>query len=1006
MRTKLLMTMFLGIGVLPLQVIAQPSLCGTPSVGSTPCDIIKGPVPYVNATQLPFVDIGIAIHIVRDGNGGGGWEGAPQPAINAVNSFFAGARMRFFIVKIDMIDSDQFAEIPGTDGNPPKEDSLSRINVVENAINVYLVPVFNPCGKGTFTSDVLPYLGDGRIEQSIIVNNSCFGTSTFPHEVGHYFNLLHTFERLGCGNDVPPSNNCRASNPNLGDLVGATPPDPFPGTFWVNCQYDPGPSLYCPEASNLMSIAGTCRTNLYQEQLNRARTTYNTKRGELQKKWVGFTNRIGTANTGGSFLIDGMSQINSGDYYPFTGSASHTARTQNERFDGAQKHHDWNSVAANYLLSNSFSLPAEFTRDNKDANFIGLSPATLTTSLLDAASASGGTLQFNDLWFLNSDGTQGNNFGPQVNVPLNQNYGMTGAYNQSTGGVFLNQSGPPFWNPPYYSVGAPQVNTIGGFESYFVNWSGTNVQYQNASAMQTGVVFTSSGATATARYKGHLLSSVGTATASASQRKLVSVPGELMYMVYESTGEIWLTSSTSNGTTWDSEFRISDGAGGYNAASITTMPGLHGIDICVVYRRLIGAMYEIVARIRASGNWQSAQAISTPVSIPQALDPRPVVGSTARYGTERFIAMWNESGDTKQNQAEQFNGGWTWTGPWFLYGAGSKNLSLSNRHGSPASDLYLSLEYEGQIYGDIWDALALPISDDPTFVNNRNSSIAVDATGRVHVAWIAYDKSRGMDVVVHRGYTAGEGWSPFYVILDDFGSITNLQASVCAHDDPNNGGVSVFWSDGDIPFVFDNYSWDGYKFDGWKYSMFSGVSNYPNAGASVIPASSAFVVTQGTQSLYPVAFGSHDDSDGSWLSPSSPTRNRKSKLYRRTFFTDTTTNASLSLEFGDIILTGTHDTINDQVHFVDTRANLRGTFLRTETFRINESARAHLRFAADADLLPQTAFISLAVVDSATGDVIATLSTTQLSRSRKTSIKKNINEQLPVLNRAVYLDLR
>jgi hypothetical protein len=96
--------------------------------------------------------------------------------------------------------------------------------------------------------------------------------------------------------------------------------------------------------------------------------------------------------------------------------------------------------------------------------------------------------------------------------------------------VFLNQDYNIPGNP-YYSVGAPQQQIIGGLESYFVNWDNANpsqVEFQNANALQTGVVFKQSNATATAKYKAHLASpdgaSHGAPSPALAQKKIFLPP--------------------------------------------------------------------------------------------------------------------------------------------------------------------------------------------------------------------------------------------------------------------------------------------------------------------------------------------------------------------------------------------------------------------------------------------------------------------------------------------------
>jgi len=739
--------------------------------------------------------------------------------------------------------------------------------------------------------------------------------------------------------------------------------------------------------------------------------------------WVGsfkttipttFTNEINSQNAGGTLRINSSFDVPSGQAFDLPENSSNTARTLNERFPNWQgsgityKHHHWNDALTEYRLNHDFTATSGAAQNQK-AIFTRLDPITVNTSLIEGGT--GGSIQFRDPWWVDPA------TGGQPNIYRTFTSPMDS-------GVFLGQ--PIIGGRPYYSVGAPNPNYINGIESYFQYWTGTNVQFQNAGADQTAVVFQQPNATAMTVYKAHLLSSSGNATNSTSQRKLgVDLAfgpynTDTYYTVYESHGEIWLThAGTSPGF---GEFRVSDGSGGFSAPSIavecincsgsqneggTSIP--QRLEIYITYRKQVGSSYNVISRVRsstASGAlfWQEPVMLTpTPVSV----DVRPVIGKYHRFGdSDKLLAVWESFDGLFYAEAERnAQDSWVWSYQGALYpGPGFARPSLSNTHGTYDQKLYLSFEYDSEIFMSPHGGLLQQVSDDPVFINNRNSSIAVDATGRVHVTWIAYDKSRDMEVVVHRSYYNDEP-SPYYLVINDLGENWNLQTSVCAHNDPNNGGVSVFWTDGSIPFVFDNYSWDGYNFNGWKYTAFNGISNYPNAGARVTPTTSSFVATQGSQSLYPIVFGSNDDSDGSWSGPSSPTSNRKSKLYRRAFFTDTTTHASLSLEFGDIILTGVRDTLNDQVRFVDTRTNLRGTFLRTEAFRVSEPARAHLRIAADADLLPQAAIVSLVVVDSATGNVIATLSTTQLSRNRKNAIKKSINEQLPAFDHSAYLEL-
>jgi hypothetical protein len=132
---------------------------------------------------------------------------------------------------------------------------------------------------------------------------------------------------------------------------------------------------------------------------------------------------------------------------------------------------------------------------------------TIKTDLIDLPGTTGGNVQFKDPWYIDFDDPQyGNNrrnrghdeaYPHTRSSPFNPNYDYPfpeGTYK----GVFLNQGNPPYWDQPYYSVGAPSPNTIGDIESYFVNWAGhlDSLEYQNANAQQTGVVVKTANATA------------------------------------------------------------------------------------------------------------------------------------------------------------------------------------------------------------------------------------------------------------------------------------------------------------------------------------------------------------------------------------------------------------------------------------------------------------------------------------------------------------------------------
>ncbi|MCR4416117.1 MAG: T9SS type A sorting domain-containing protein [Ignavibacteria bacterium] len=125
-------------------------------------------------------------------------------------------------------------------------------------------------------------------------------------------------------------------------------------------------------------------------------------------------------------------------------------------------------------------------------------------------------------------------------------------------GVFLNQN--PTFDPtlPIYSVKADAVQDIQLQQTgrthkfYFQNWSATpqgSADFQNANALQTGVVFKQDGAVVSANYKGSLLTNQANALSNTSQRKVIRTSNGHLHVFYISMGKLWYEKSV-NGVTW------------------------------------------------------------------------------------------------------------------------------------------------------------------------------------------------------------------------------------------------------------------------------------------------------------------------------------------------------------------------------------------------------------------------------------------------------------------------
>jgi hypothetical protein len=230
-----------------------------------------------------------------------------------------------------------------------------------------------------------------------------------------------------------------------------------------------------------------------------------------------------------------------------------------------EKYNNWNSLneVTNHKAFQVTTVPASII--SYFASMV--TNATITAGFVDLPSVTPDSIAFKDPWFVDyADGNYGD---------LLRNRGMDAPYKMRScpfapdantvfdgvsayQGVFLSQYYGG--SSPYYSIAAPPPQLMNDISSFLLNWSGSGVAFQDATACSTGVVFTSANCTATANYKLHLGSSVSSASGYNNQRKIGYV-NNAHRMVYESAGEVWFCSSTDDGANWTPEIRLTGGAG-------------------------------------------------------------------------------------------------------------------------------------------------------------------------------------------------------------------------------------------------------------------------------------------------------------------------------------------------------------------------------------------------------------------------------------------------------------
>lgn len=291
-----------------------------------------------------------------------------------------------------------------------------------------------------------------------------------------------------------------------------------------------------------------------------------------------------------------------------------------------QKYNTWLNAAD---IVNHHSFIIEPSTGQLASQFNPTNPGITIKNSLESSSATGGNAQFRDPWFIDyPDPAFGNTL---------RNRGMTDAvfysrpspfypdYNTVYNGykyqgVFLSQSGPPLWTPPYYSVKVEAVQNITLYNTgvpwgrthkfYFQNWSGTNANFQNANALETPVVFISDGAVVNANLKGTQLSDNTNAYANNSQRKLVRTTNGILHNVYESQNRVWYEISTDNGANWQ---LMNNGRPLSEVDSKLPSIDYYGSQVAIVFQEKNGNGYNIMVKVFYPFDYQYRLGITSTV---------------------------------------------------------------------------------------------------------------------------------------------------------------------------------------------------------------------------------------------------------------------------------------------------------------------------------------------------------------------------------------------------------
>jgi hypothetical protein len=290
------------------------------------------------------------------------------------------------------------------------------------------------------------------------------------------------------------------------------------------------------------------------------RLSNNTQVGKL-RKWEG------TQFTQYPF-------INPGTQFVFPVNSVQTIQGDQAIYSN-EKYNNWNADKTD--VNNHHVFPINTQTNILTSKFEGTQSGITIKNNLEATGIDGGEIRFKDPWLIDyadpdyantlrnrgmdNDGpdklefkTQTSPFSPDYTSPFNGD-----VYK----GIFTGQL---FNSGTYYSVGSLSEQTINvngqNRKFYPFKWSGTGVTLQGEYNLETGIVFTSSNAVATATLKGQLMSNSTTGISSNSQRKMVRTDNGIYHVVYESMGSVFYTYSLSSNfaSDWSKDEWISDNA--------------------------------------------------------------------------------------------------------------------------------------------------------------------------------------------------------------------------------------------------------------------------------------------------------------------------------------------------------------------------------------------------------------------------------------------------------------
>jgi hypothetical protein len=215
----------------------------------------KFPITKPSILRFP-----IKIHVVNPLMGTELKEEDFSEALSYLNSQFITSNIQFDFVKegngyiYSERNVDHFYQ------NATVEEFFTEKTYNKNVINLYIFDDYEDVIGYTH----YPVLNINRI----FIAKEHLTSPNFIHEMGHFFGLLHTFEKQITQQSDVNNQNCDKN----GDKICDTPPDPFGASFTESdCNLfgdykDGNGKNFRPDMNNFMSYYGSCRTQFSPQQ--------------------------------------------------------------------------------------------------------------------------------------------------------------------------------------------------------------------------------------------------------------------------------------------------------------------------------------------------------------------------------------------------------------------------------------------------------------------------------------------------------------------------------------------------------------------------------------------------------------------------------------------------------------------------------------------------------------------------------------------------------------------